>query len=257
MTVRSDFTSKLRAGEMLLGMWMTIPHPSIAEVLAQSGLDFLLIDGEHSPIPPEVLGTLLPCTELHKMPVIYRVSGNRTELIKCALDHGVTSLMIPMVNTTIQAKDVVSASKYPPMGTRGFGAWRASNFYLDASGYLKTANSETPIVVQIETTEAVKLVDEIAATPGLDALFVGPYDLALSMGLTPGQLHPDLILACKKVVAAARRNGIAAGIDVANVDMAEQYRDMGFTLLTYGADISLLLNGSRDLERILRLSVAS
>jgi 2-keto-3-deoxy-L-rhamnonate aldolase RhmA len=249
MINRGEFAEKIRSGQPVIGIWMQIPHPTVAETLAQTGVDFLLIDGEHAPIPPDVLGTLLPCTELHNMPVLYRVRWNRTELIKAALDHGVSGLMVPMVNSAGEAADAVASAKYPPVGKRGIGAWRASNYYLNEVNYIATANSTTPVVVQIETKEALQSLDEIAATPGLDALYVGPGDLALSLGVEPGELHPDLLAACARVAEAARKNGIAAGIDVASLDFAKTYRDLGFSLLTHGVDFGLILDGGREIER--------
>ena len=252
MTNRSTFAEKIRSREPVLGVWLHVPHPIVAETLSQTGYDFILIDGEHAPIPTHALGSLLPGTELHDMPTVYRVAWNRIELIKAALDHGVNGLMVPMVNTPAEAADAVAGAKYPPLGKRGMGAWRASNYYLDEDAYLAGANADTGLILQIETREALASVEEIAATPGLDALYVGPADLAQSLGLKPGQLHPELLAACEKVSQAARRNGVAAGIDVASLDYVETYRSLGFSLLTHGIDMSFLIDGGRALARDLR-----
>jgi 2-keto-3-deoxy-L-rhamnonate aldolase RhmA len=252
MNNRTKLAQRIRSGEPLIGPWMQIPHPMVAETLAQTGVDFLLIDGEHAPIPPDSLGLILPCTDLYDMPTIYRVRWNRTELIKGALDHGVTGLMVPMVNSREEAAAAIAASKYPPMGTRGIGAWRASNYYQDEPSYRQHANSDGIVILQIETKEAVAIVDEIAALQGLDALYIGPGDLALSLGLQPGELSSDLLAACKKVCAAARRNGIAAGIDVASLSYIKTYRDLGFSLMTYGSDFGYILDGGRAVARDVR-----
>ena len=249
MNNRSKLAQRIRSREPVVGTWMQIPHPMVAETLAQTGVDFLLVDGEHAPIPPDVLGMILPGTDLHDMPTIYRVRWNRTELIKGALDHGVTGLMVPMVNSPEDAAAAVAAAKYPPMGTRGIGAWRASNYYQDEISYRQQANANTIVILQIETREAVEAVDKIAALPGVDALYVGPGDLALSLGLQPGELHPDLLAACEKVSAAARRNGIAAGIDVASLSFVKTYVGLGFSLMTYGLDFGFILDGGRAVVR--------
>ena len=257
MNNRSKFAQRLRAGEPLFGPWMQIPHPMVAETLAQTGVDFLLVDGEHAPIPPDTLGVILPCTDLHDMPTIYRVRWNRTELIKGALDHSVTGLMVPMVNSPEEAAAAIGAAKYPPMGTRGIGAWRASNYYQNEVAYRKDANREGIVILQIETKAAVAAVDKIAALPGLDALYVGPGDLALSLGLQPGELSSDLLAACEKVSAAARKNGIAACIDVASLDYIKTYTDLGFSLFTYGSDFGYILDGGRAVARDVRVALST
>jgi 4-hydroxy-2-oxoheptanedioate aldolase len=141
------------------------------------------------------------------------------------------------------------------MGTRGIGAWRASNYYQDEPAYRKKANSDGIVILQIETKEAVAAVDEIASLPGLDALYVGPGDLALSLGLQPGELSPGLLAACKKVSDAARRNGIAAGIDVASLSYIKTYKDLGFSLFTYGSDFGYILDGGRAVARDVRAAL--
>ena len=252
MINRSAFTEKLRSGTPIFGIWMSIPHSMVAETLAQSDADFILMDGEHAPIPPDALSQLLPSTDLHGMPVIYRVRWNTPELIKGALDHGVTGLMVPMINSGQEAKAAIASAKYPPFGKRGIGAWRASNYYLDEAGYRAAADRTTPVILQIETREALDALDIIAATAGLDALYVGPGDLALSLGIPPGELHPDLLAACARVVDTARQNGLVAGIDLVSLDHARTFVDMGFSLFTYGADTSFVIGGGREAARDIR-----
>lgn len=252
MFKRSELAEKIRSKKPVIGIWMQIPHPMVAEALSQTGFDFILLDGEHAPVPPDVLGGLLPSTELHGMPVLYRVRSNTNDLIKSALDHGVSAVMVPMVNSAKEAAAAIAAAKYPPLGRRGIGPWRASNYYLNKSAYVASANSDTATVLQIESREALNEIDNIAATPGVNVLYVGPADLALSLGLVPGKLHPDLVNACRRVAEAARRNGIAAGIDVASLDFVKTYRELGFTLMTHGLDTSFLIEGGRHTAKILR-----
>jgi 2-keto-3-deoxy-L-rhamnonate aldolase RhmA len=252
MNNRAKLAQRIRTAQPLIGIWMQIPDPIVAATLSQTDADFLLVDGEHAPIPPHALGNILPATDLHDMPTIYRVAWNRIELIKAALDHGAAGVMIPMVNSPQEAAAAVAAAKYPPLGKRGIGAWRASNYYLEEPSYRESANRQSAVIVQIETREALESIDGIAATPGIDALYVGPADLALSLGLNPGELHPDLLAGCKKVVDAARKNGIAAGIDVALLAFAASYAEMGFSLMTYGADFGFIIDGGRAATRDMR-----
>lgn len=251
MISRSAFATKIRSRGPMLGTWMQIPHSIVAELMAQSGFDFILLDGEHAPVPPDILHTLLPSTERHGMPVLYRVRSNNPDAIKAALDNGVTGLIVPMVNSAEEAAAAVASAKYPPAGRRGIGPWRASNFYLDEASYVASAN-QTALVLQIESREALEALEAIAATPGIDALYVGPADLSMSLGLPLGQLSDGLRAACKAVGEAAQRNGIAAGIDVASLDYVQTYRELGFSLMTHGLDTGYIVSGGQALSADLR-----
>jgi len=255
MTKSGTFSARIKTGERQLGIWTQIPHVMVAETLAQSGADFLLVDGEHAPIPPHELLHILPATERHDMPVLYRVAWNRVELIKAALDIGVNAIMVPMVNSGEEARAVLAAAKYPPAGGRGMGAWRASNYYQGDAAYRKGADISTGVVLQIETRAALKNLDEIASMPGVSALYIGPADLALSLGIELGQLNEGLLDACKRVAAAAKKNGIGAGIDVASLDYLPTYRDLGLSLFTHGSDFAFILEGSRAVTQQFRQAI--
>ncbi|MER9677640.1 aldolase/citrate lyase family protein [Mesorhizobium sp. M0208] len=242
---KNSFAETIRSGKPQIGAWMQIPHVIVAETLAQTNLDFLLVDGEHSPIPPNALLQILPATERYGMPVLYRVAWNRIELIKAALDHGANGIMVPMVNSGAEAIEAVSSAKYPPTGKRGSGAWRASNYYQNNAEYRKAADSSLAVVLQIETREALNNLDDIASTPGVDALFVGPADLALSLGMEPGELTPELVDACQAVANAAKKYGIASGIDVASIEYMIRLKVLGLSLFTYGSDPDFVLQGGR------------
>lgn len=245
MTKLEAFSSRIKNNEEQLGIWTQIPHIMVAENMAQSGADFLLVDGEHAPVVPQALLEFLPSTERYDVPVMYRVAWNRIELIKAAFDTGANAIMVPMVNSGEEARAAAAAAKYPPAGKRGIGAWRASKYYQNDAAYRETANARTGVVLQIETRQALQALDEIAATPGVDALFIGPADLAMSLGIPLGQLDDQLLDACKAVTAAAKKNSIGAGIDVASLDYMPTYRKLGMGLFTYGSDFSFILDGSR------------
>jgi 4-hydroxy-2-oxoheptanedioate aldolase len=251
MNRRIELARSIRNGKPTMGTWMQIPSPMVAEVMAQTGFDFVLLDGEHAPMPPDILYTLLPALERHGMSVIYRVRSNDGDLIKAALDCGVTGLVVPMINSAREAGEAVASAKYPPLGRRGFAPWRASNYYQEEAAYVASAN-DTPLIVQIETDAALQAVDEIAAVGGIDALYVGPADLAMSLGLPVGQLNDQLRKACAKVGAAAARNNIAAGIDIASLDYVPVYRELGYSLMTHGLDTAYLLAGGQRLSAALR-----
>ncbi|MFC3075497.1 HpcH/HpaI aldolase family protein [Shinella pollutisoli] len=252
MNLRTAFSAPLRNKSTVLGTWMQIPDTYVAEIMAQAGFDFVLVDGEHAPVTPEDLRVLLPAFEKNGTPVLYRVRKNASDAIKAALDQGIPALMVPMVNSAEEAREVVAAAKYPPAGVRGMGPLRASNFYMNEAAYVAAANAETAVVVQIETRGGLEAVEEIAAVPGIDCLYVGPADLAMSLGIKVGVLSEELKAACARVCAAAAGNGIAAGIDVASLDFIPAYRELGFTLFTHGLDTGYLADGGRQTSAKLR-----
>jgi 2-keto-3-deoxy-L-rhamnonate aldolase RhmA len=189
------------------------------------------------------------------MPVLYRVRSNSGELIKGALDAGVAGIMVPMVNSLEEARAVIAAAKYPPMGRRGAGPWRAANYYLD-DDYMGSANTDGAVVLQIETKEAVEAVEAIAAVEGVDALYIGPFDLCMSLGLQPGKLHLELVAIYKRINKVARNNGIATAIDVGSLDFIDPYRELGFSLFTYGLDVQFLIDGSRQVAKTFKAAFA-
>lgn len=252
MAITTDLVRRIRAGEPVVGTWFTVPHPMAAETLARGGFDFLLLDGEHAPVPPDAVASLLPSTELQGCPVIYRPRTNSTDLIRGALDAGVTGVMVPMIESPAQAQAAIGAAKYPPLGRRGIGPWRASNYYDDYLDYVATANEKTALVLQIESREAVEAIDGIAALPGVDVLYVGPADMAGSIGLKPGERHEVLTAAIGRVATAARKHRKALGIDVTSLDLLAGYREMGFSFFTYGIDTSYLMDGARAASRDFR-----
>lgn len=251
-----ELGEKVRSGSIVVGTWMQIPHYMVAETMALGNFDFILLDGEHAPVPPDILGGLLAATELHKCPVVYRVRSNNDDLIKGALDSGVSGIFVPMINSASEAKGAAGSAKYPPIGRRGVGPWRASNYYLDQSEYVATANANTLVVLQIETKAALEAVDEIAAVEGADVLYVGPADLATSLGLPVGELNPGLLSACRKIVTAARRGNKVVGIDVASLDFVKTYVELGFSLFTFGLDTSYIIDGGRAASRDIRKAAA-
>lgn len=256
MDLSNALVDKVRSGRPVFGTWLNIPHPIAAEILAQGGFDFLLMDGEHSPIHPDLVAGLLTATELRGCPVIYRVRANREDLIKGALDAGASGISVPLVHSPDDAARAIAAAKYPPLGRRGIGPWRASNYYQNYSAYVSEANAKTVLVLQIESREAVRDIDKIAALPDFDVLFVGPDDLAGSLGLAIGGLHPELIAAYKKVARAAKKHGKAMGIDLSTVDRLDTYMELGFRFFTHGADTSYLMTGAQDTCRAARQRAA-
>jgi 4-hydroxy-2-oxoheptanedioate aldolase len=251
-----SFGDRLRAGETLIGTWLSLPDPAVIEAMGR-GFDFLQIDGEHAPIPPDRLHRLLPAADALGLPAVYRARRNRDDLVSAALDAGAHAVMLPMVNSRSEAEAAVRAAKYPPRGRRGFGPWRASDYYRDMAGYMAEANAGSILAVQIEHEEAVRAVEEIASVEGVDLLYVGPADLALSMGLQVGVRDARLDHAFTAVAQACKRQGKAAGTDVGDLGRVSELRRLGFTFFTYGSDLTYLAAGAgqaaADFRKVLEL----
>lgn len=252
-----DFVTRFRAGEAVIGTWLTIPEPTIIEAMGPGNFDFLLVDGEHGPAHPDILHPLVAASERIKQAVVYRARRNRSDLVGAALDAGACGIMVPMVDTPAEAEAAVAAAKYPPLGKRGFGPWRSSDYYRDMGDYTNRANQETLVAVQIEHNTPVKNVDEIAATPGVDLLYVGPADLALSLGLQVGETHPLIEQAFVLVAEAARKHGKVAGTDITNMDQAHYLQKIGYRCLTYGGDLTYLSMGAAEWAARLRATMLS
>lgn len=252
---KPSLKQKLIEGGMALGTWVSIPHPIVVEAMSRSGFDFFQVDGEHAPVNPDRLHDILPAADAAGVPVVYRARRNRDDLISAALDAGVGGVMLPMVNSREAAEAAVAAARYPPQGRRGFGPWRASDYYRDAAAYLAEANSSTLVAVQIEHVDAVRCVEAIAAVEGVDLLYLGPADLALSMGIPVGVRHQDLDAAFATVADACRRHGKVAGTDIGNPSLARPLREMGYRFLTFGSDLTYLAAGADDAQSSLRRSL--
>lgn len=202
----------LEAGEPSFGSWIQMGHPAIAEILAQAGFDWIAMDMEHTDIGIEGFTALARAIgESGPLPMA-RVRENNTLAIRQVLDAGAWGVIVPLVNSAAEAEAAVRAAKFPPRGIRGTAFFRANDYGSAFADYMAKANDEILVIVMIETKEAVAAIDEILAVEGVDGVFIGPYDLSLSLGI-PGQLgDPRMTEARQAVVEGCRRAGKAAGI---------------------------------------------
>ncbi|KNC17882.1 alpha-dehydro-beta-deoxy-D-glucarate aldolase [Arthrobacter sp. RIT-PI-e] len=229
-------------------MWVCSGSPLIAEICAGAGLDWLLVDAEHSPNGLESILAQLQAVHGYPVRTLVRPPANDTVLIKQYLDLGVQNLLIPMVNTVDDARAAVAATRYPPEGVRGVGSALArAARWNRVPGYLGSAASTISVTVQIESTAAVDAVEAILAVDGVDAIFVGPSDLAASMGLLGQQEHPEVRAAVERCLAAAQRTGKPAGVNAFDPGTARSYLDAGARFILVGADVALLARGSEAL----------
>lgn len=235
----TDLRARMLSGEPLLGVFVDSGSPVAAEVVAGAGGDWMVLDAEHGVLGP---GALLPQLQALRgapaAPVI-RVPGPRSELIGWALDAGAAGVMVPRVDTVGDVRDAVAASRYAE--DRGAAPGVRAAAYGRDPGYLAAADERRALLVQIETAPALAAVEEIAAVDGVDALFLGPNDLARSLGLLGAPAdHPEVLAAGDRIGTAAREHGKAAGVFVGDPSHAPAYRERGFTVIASGSDVGLL-----------------
>ena len=232
----------------LVGAWICSGSPIAAEIIAGSGLDWTLIDGEHSPIGLESTLALLQAVAPYPITPVVRVPSADPTWIKQVLDVGAQNLLVPMVNTAEDATAAVAATRYPPLGVRGVGSAlaRAAQFNR-VENYLQRAHEITSLSVQIETDAAVHNARAIAEVDGVDAVFIGPSDLAASMGLLGQQEHPDVVAAVEQTIADVRAAGKPVGVNAFNPDTARGYLSAGASFVLVAADVSILARATENL----------
>ena len=203
---------RLRAGEICLGIGTASSDPCEAELLSLLGFDFLLIDSEHGALNIESVQQVIMATKGTDVAAIVRVPWNDPVRIKPVLDAGAAGVVVPLVNTAQEARLAVAACMYPPVGVRGYGPRRPSNYEREAEEYIAKANDNLTVWVQIEHQEAVNNVEEIVRTPGLNGVLIGSNDLSASMGLLGQPRHPRVLEAIAKTIAAGKEAGMPVGM---------------------------------------------
>lgn len=229
-------------------------NPNIVRIFRRAGNDFVIVDDEHGYFDFTQIAGLIAVAGGIGLPIIIRVPGVTREYITKVLDMGADGILVPMVNSAEQAREIVRYAKYTPLGTRGISTTRAHTGYgvSDLNAYLAAANRRVNVCVQIETREAVAHVDEIAAVPGIDSLFIGPNDLAADYGL-PGQVTSDQMQeAVARVSDAAARVGKSAGIITGNHALLVACMQQDFTFYSVGSELDLLVKGAAGKQAELR-----
>lgn len=242
---KNQFKRRLLAGEVLHGLWLSIASPQTAEALSLIGYDWLLFDTEHAPVEVGGVQPLLQAAAAGGSALAVRPAWNDKVLLKRVLDIGAQTVLVPFVQSAAEAAAAVAATRYPPHGLRGVaGATRASRFGL-TSDYFAVADAEICVLVQIETRAGLDQLEAIAAVEGVDGIFVGPSDLAASLGHlgTPGHAEVQAALrdAAHRIIAA----GKAPGILTTNIEEARTYMDWGYRFVAGAVDIGLLLKGAK------------
>lgn len=241
---RNTFKHNLAAGKLQIGLWSSLCSNIAAEIIGDSGYDWILLDTEHSPNEiPDLVGQLQGMQASPTTPII-RPAWNDAVLIKRALDIGAQSLLLPYVQNVEEAKAAVAATRYPPHGIRGVSVAARASRYGRTPGYLTKANDEICVLVQVETRTALDQLEAIAAVEGVDGVFIGPSDLAASLGHLGNPQHAEAQKAMKDAVERLTKVGKPAGMLTGNEEEAKRYIDWGYKFVAIGSDVGLLAKHS-------------
>jgi len=243
----NSFKQALAQGQAQIGLWVGLGHSFSTEICATAGFDWLLLDGEHGPNGlTDILSQLQVVSAYPDSHAIVRLPVGDSTIIKQVLDLGAQTLLIPMVDTAEQAAALVRACRYPPDGMRGMAGARAARWGLYPN-YPKEANAQVCLLVQAETTTALAHLDAIAATPGVDGVFIGPADLSASMGHVGDMNHPEVQAAIEDAIVRIRRAGKAPGILTSDNEQARRYLSLGAQFVAVGLDSVILARHTRAL----------
>jgi len=239
----------LAAGQLSPWAWIDLASPMAAEIMADAGFDWIVVDAEHHPFNPETLLHILMAFRGSDTVPVIRVPWNDPVMIKQALDMGFEGVLTPQTNTAEQVRQAVAACRYPPVGRRGFGPTRPSGYLRDGGAYARTANESVICAIQIEDICGADEIDEIVKVPGLDWILIGRYDMSGTMGIFGDVEHDDLWKAVRKILQAARKASISAGIPLGGPEEIERTVEAGSQLVCIGRDCIYLQSAADNALR--------
>ena len=244
--MKNSLKERLRTSrEPSFGTWVSSSSLVCLDALKGLGFEWFMIDTEHAQVNPETLAAMVSLLAESGPTPLVRVGNVDQYLVKQALDSGSHGILVPLVSTEAQAKAAVSFAKYPPDGVRGAAAAAASRYGKELATYLRTANAETLVGVQIETKEALDHLEAIAGVDGVDLLFVGPQDLTLSLGLLDDRKNPRVREAMRAVVEVCERHGKVPGTLVVDSDERKAAVDLGYRFISLASDVRFLIDGAK------------
>lgn len=243
----NSFKAALKEGRQQIGIWCSIPGAGIAEAIATCGYDWMLIDTEHTTTDMPTVESMLQAAAPYATHAAVRPGWNDAVEIKRLLDAGAQTLLIPYVQTAEEAAQAVAAVRYPPRGVRGMAGLTRANRYGRVKDYTSRADDQICLLVQIETAASLPHIEAIAAVDGVDGLFIGPADLAASMGHPGNTSHPDVQAAVLDAVARIRATGKPAGILSLDKGLLAKAMDAGTLFTAVDIDIAILLRGAREM----------
>jgi 4-hydroxy-2-oxoheptanedioate aldolase len=233
-------------GEPLIGTFLQTPSPVISEVCGGIGVDFICVDSEHSAIDRGILVDLIRGADVVGLPTVVRVGENSPGLIGQALDAGATGVLVPYMETGVAVAAAVSYARYPPLGRRGVGPGRATSYGRDVQDYVSRAGQDILVGVQVESVLGVERITEILAVEGLDFVFIGPNDLAFSMGFGADPGAPEVSSAIEATIASAVGAGMPVGIFAPDAEQALRWIVLGCRFVVIGSDLAFLASGARS-----------
>ena len=243
---------KLASGKPAYGVWSAFGSPAVVEAIAQlEAYDWVLIDCEHGLGSADSCAPLLCSLAGGSATALVRVSSADPSIVSRVLDAGAEGVVIPKVRTAREVEELVGACRYPPVGTRGIGPLRASGYFVHARQYFEKANQEIAAIVQIETREAVEELDDILAVDGLDAIFIGPADLAAALGHFLDAEHEEVRTCVQEILDRAKKAGVPAGYYCSSGREARARVDQGFLMVNPAHDVAAMLSGlRREMRRV-------
>jgi 4-hydroxy-2-oxoheptanedioate aldolase len=244
---KNDFKAAIRAGRQQIGLWVSLASPYSTEIVAGSGFDWLLLDGEHSPNDPPTILPQLQAAAAYPVSAIVRPAWNDKVLVKRYLDVGTQSLLIPYVQTPDEARAAVESIRFPTRGVRGVAGTTRAARYGRVAEYAKRAESELCLLVQIETRSGLDNLEAIARTDGIDGVFIGPADLAAGLGHLGEMHHPEVQSAIQDAMKRIRACGKPAGILAMDDASARRYIEWGSVFTAVGMDAAIL---ARETEKL-------
>jgi 2-keto-3-deoxy-L-rhamnonate aldolase RhmA len=241
-----------RANKVPIGTWVMSASPIVAEAIGTAGFDWGVIDMEHTPLDLMDLVHMLQAVGNTRMAPLVRVPWNDTVNVKRVLDAGAHSLLFPFIQNAEEARQAVAATRYAPEGVRGMAGMSRASRFGTVPNYFKQANANVCAVLQMETVESITRLEEIAAVPGLGALFVGPGDLSGSMGHAGNLTHPEVMAQMTSAAQRANRLGIPIGTVGGTPEVVAQYRAMGYDFVAVASDLGLLMRAAQAAAQALR-----
>lgn len=251
---KNHLKEALQDGKVVFGPFLKFTDPAVVEIMGFAGFDFVIIDAEHGPISMENAQNMIRAAESVNITPIIRVGNNEESFILRALDIGAQGIEIPQINSKPDAVRAVKSVKYSPQGERGVCRYvRAANYSsMDKFKYFESANNETMIIAHIEGVEGINNLDEILSVPGIDVIFIGPYDLSQSLGI-PGQVNHSLVVEkMKEVVTKCRENNIAVGTFADDVETAKSWVSLGVQYMSFSVDVGILYEVSKQIVEKLK-----
>ncbi|MBR2530786.1 MAG: hypothetical protein IKE35_07165 [Lachnospiraceae bacterium] len=250
--IRNRMWEEYKAGKPAIGTFHHLNSSQFIDAVSYTGLDWIVIDMEHTALATDEMDKLVALAEARGMSPVVRVNSVERSAILKALDAGAHALMVPCIKTMEQIHQIIEWGKFKPLGDRGFCPTRDCGYgmadnYKSMTEYLEWANENTILMPQCETKECVEIIDEVTATEGIDAIFIGPMDLSVSLGVPGDFTNPIFLDAIAKILAACKKNNVMCTILAGSIEQARAYLEQGYDGIAYNVDLMIVQNAFKDI----------